>query len=134
MWDSAGGHLAEVIARFDLLPMQEVALPRTLDAVAKVTHGAGDNEIAARVLGCAEKVPFDVETVLPRASVLEELAAKLDEALGTTRFEVLRAEGAALEPRELLTQARLWLLGYPVPAGPDRTDRTLGQRHRQESE
>jgi tetratricopeptide (TPR) repeat protein len=111
MWDSAGGHLAEVIGRFDLLPMQEVALPRTLDAVAKVALGAGDHEVAARVLGCAEKVPFDVETVIPRASVLEDMASELDQVLGTMRFEELRAEGAELEPLQCLNEARVWLVG-----------------------
>jgi predicted ATPase/class 3 adenylate cyclase len=111
MWDSAGGHLAEVIARFDLLPMQEVALPRTLDAVAKVALGAGDHEVAARVLGCAEQVPFDVETVIPRASVLEGMASELDQVLGTMRFEELRAEGAELNPLQCLNEARVWLVG-----------------------
>src|SRR5690606_8773885 len=110
MTDRARRRVADVIARFSLLPMQEVALPRTLDAVVVTLLGAKTPVRAAVALGCAESVPFPVESAIPRASVLEELAESVEAALGTDEAVRLRAEGAALDPLQFLEQARGWLL------------------------
>lgn len=105
---SARAHLVEVIDSFEQLPMQEVALPRTLDAVVITLEGAGMHELAAEALGCAESVLLEVATVIPRVS-FEQLADDIGRNIGASQTESLRAEGAATEPRAFLRKARAWL-------------------------
>ncbi|HVR33573.1 MAG TPA: adenylate/guanylate cyclase domain-containing protein [Acidimicrobiia bacterium] len=107
--ESAQTRLVEVIDRFDQLPMHEIALPRTLDAIA-IALDAADRYLEATVaLGRAESVEFPVESVIPRTSVLEEMASRLVAVLGAQEAARLRAEGAAMTPRAFLTRARDWL-------------------------
>jgi predicted ATPase/class 3 adenylate cyclase len=109
MTDLARSRLIDVIDRLDQLPMHEVAIPRTLDAAAIVLNAAGLQESAAVVLGCAELVPFTAESILPRASRLEQLASTLEEVIGADAAAARRAEGASLDPLDCLSQARAWL-------------------------
>ena len=111
MSDPARRRLADVIERFDKLPMAEVALPRTLDALVVTLIGAGLAEEAATVLGCAKATPFPVESVIPRSTVLDELADRLGAGLGVDRNARLQLEGAEVDPREMLERARQWLVG-----------------------
>lgn len=104
----ARAHLVEVIDSFEQLPMQEVALPRTLDAVVITLAGAGMHDLAAEALGCAESVPLDVATVIPRVS-FEQLADDIARIIGAPEMESRRAEGVATEPRAFLRKARAWL-------------------------
>lgn len=105
---NARAHLVDVIDRFEQLPMQEVALPRTLDAVVVTLQGAGMHELAAKALGCAESVSLEVATVIPRAA-FQQLADDIARMLGAGATEDFRAEGAAAEPRAFLREARGWL-------------------------
>jgi predicted ATPase/class 3 adenylate cyclase len=106
----ARGHLVEVIDRFDQLPMREIGLPRTVDAVVVALHAAGMHKRAAEALGCAQTIPFDAQTIIPRGSTLEDLAVEIARIIGDAEFEHHRATGAAADPRAFLQTARSWLV------------------------
>lgn len=107
MCDEPRRRMRDVIERFDRLPMQSVVLPRTLDALAEILAGCGRVEEAAMVLGRAETLVIDIETIVPRdlAVIVEQVEA----ALGPTRAAELRAVGARRDARGLLTEATGWL-------------------------
>lgn len=105
--DEPRARLLEVIDRFDLLPMPEIATPRTVDLLVATLVADGHWERAALTLGCAETVPFDVPTVIPRT--LEEARLRIEQAIGVDACDRLRAEGSEIPPRVLLDEARAWL-------------------------
>ncbi len=105
----ARGRVASVIRRLPLLPMQEVAIPRTLDAAASVLTHAGPPEAAARVIGWSLANPLPVPTFLPRTRILEALRSEVVESLGQEEAERLMAEGAATPTADLVTSALAWL-------------------------
>ncbi|HSJ29423.1 MAG TPA: hypothetical protein VLB67_14545 [Acidimicrobiia bacterium] len=108
--DRGAGRAAAVIAELPRLPMQEIAVPRTLDTAATVLTALERFEEAAFVLGCAERTPFEVKTVLPRSARLEAVRATLTDALPPEEFDRAWNEGAETEPLECLAQARDWLV------------------------
>jgi alkylated DNA nucleotide flippase Atl1 len=89
--------------------MQEVAIPRTLDAAASVLTHAGPPEAAARVIGWSLANPLPVPTFLPRTRILEALRSEVVESLGQEEAERLMAEGAATPTADLVTSALAWL-------------------------
>ena len=84
--------------------MPEVDIPRSLDAAVEVLLASGEEEAAAVVFGRARATPFEVDTVLPRDEVLDELQQTLESKLGSTTLRTLMAEGAATEPDEALAR------------------------------
>lgn len=107
---NARSRMVRVIESFHLLPMREIVLPRTLDAAADALLAVGLHDEAAIVLGRAEATPFDVDSINPREPRLEAMTGELRESLGE-RFDVLRAEGAAMSADHCLGLARDWLIG-----------------------
>ena len=96
--------LADAIEAIPQLPMPEVDIPRSLDAAVEVLLASGEEEAAAVVFGRARATPFEVDTVLPRDEVLDELQQTLESKLGSTTLRTLMAEGAATEPDEALAR------------------------------
>jgi predicted ATPase/class 3 adenylate cyclase len=108
--DRGAGPIVAVIAELPHLPMQEVAVPRTLDTAATVLTALERFEEAAFVLGCAQRTPFEVQTVLPRSARLDRVRAELAEALPAEAFDRAWNEGAETAPLECLARARSWLV------------------------
>ncbi|NND85695.1 MAG: hypothetical protein HKN46_11155 [Acidimicrobiia bacterium] len=103
--------LVEVIDALPVLPMQEIALPRTLDTTASTLAALGDLERAATVLGRAVEVPFEIETIRPRGTVHDEVRALAESGLGGPAFSAAMERGAALDDDEALALARAALAG-----------------------
>jgi hypothetical protein len=107
--DPARRRLAEVIRRLPVLPMQEVARPRALDAVAAVLIRGGQPRDGAVILGWCESHELRIQTIIPRSERLRELHDEVVTALGADDAEHLLAQGAGMTADDLLRQAIPWL-------------------------
>jgi predicted ATPase/class 3 adenylate cyclase len=104
MIDDARRHLTGVLDILAGLPLQEVAVPRTLDSVIVTLAAAGRYEPAALLLGFAEMLPFP-PTVFPRDQRLAALADRVTIELGEEKANRLRAEGAVLDQDAAIRRA-----------------------------
>jgi len=86
------------------------------DTAGMAELAVGLHDEAAIVLGRAEATPFDVDSINPRGPRLEAMTGELRESLGE-RFDVLRAEGAAISADDCLVLARDWLIGWRRSTG-----------------
>ncbi len=109
--DDARKRVAAVIDSMPILPMKEVAGPRTLDAAAEVLCAAGLDSQAAVVLGRAVATEFPVETIFPREPRHDAMRSLLLDRLGDAETRRLMADGEALTVDACLSQARTWLAG-----------------------
>jgi hypothetical protein len=107
--DDAAARVAAVIDAMPILPMKELAKPRTLDAAAEVLCAAGLNSEAAVVLGRAVATDFPIETIFPRRH--DAMRSLLLERLGDEETRRLMADGEAMTVDACIEQAKAWLAG-----------------------
>ena len=109
--DPARERLAAVIDRMPVLPMQEIAKPRTLDAVAELFLAEGRYDEAGITLGAALAAELPPEYQRQRNPELQDLRNKLVEVLGEAEAERLTGEGRSLALDAAIGQVRDWLAG-----------------------
>jgi len=109
--DDATARVTAVIDAMPILPMKEVAKPRTLDAAAEVLCAAGLDSEAAVVLGRAVATEFPVETLFPREPRHDAMRSLLLERLGDGETRRLMADGEAMTVDACIEQAKAWLAG-----------------------
>lgn len=107
--EPACSQLVAVIDAMPVLPMPEVAKPRTLDTAAKLLLACGRLQEAAVALGCAQAIELPITSVLPRGEKHEQMRAALVDALGAEDASRLLAQGAALAADEALQRITGWL-------------------------
>jgi predicted ATPase len=107
--DSAADRLLAVIDRMPLLPMQEVAKPRTLDVAAELLFAVGSSARAAITLGSALAPEIPAEYNKRRLPELQALRDRLGEVLGVEEMERLVAEGDAFDLDDAIRTVRGWL-------------------------
>ncbi|HSI99108.1 MAG TPA: adenylate/guanylate cyclase domain-containing protein [Patescibacteria group bacterium] len=101
--EQARQRLAEVIRRMPVLPMPEIAKPRTLDISAVVLAAMGRPRDAAAVLGWAREVELPMQAPR-RGEKHQALSDRLEAELGADVLDELMAEGARLDADELLAR------------------------------
>jgi hypothetical protein len=107
--ESAKRRLAAVVEQLPILPMQEIARPRTLDSTAEVLLAAGAPDRAAVVLGRAMATKYTSATIFKREPLHEAVGSGIREAIGDEETARLMAEGEALDVDETLGKALAWL-------------------------
>jgi hypothetical protein len=107
--DPARERLVAVIEAMPILPMHDVAKPRTLDAAAEVLLAAGLVEEAAFALGRSEATEFTVDTIFPRSDRLERTREEIARRLGAVETDRLAADGAAASVDDALALIADWL-------------------------
>jgi len=107
MTDATAGRLLAIIDRMPVLPMQELAIPRTIDRAAALLLAVGRHSEGTILLGCS--LATDLSGARLRVLDLEELRERAVGALGAAESERLLAEGADLDIHEALERARRWL-------------------------
>ena len=107
--DPAAERLVAVIERMPVLPMQEIAKPRTLDAAAEVFLAAEQYEHAAITLGAALAAELPEEYGRVRDPDLQVVRDKLAETRGESETEGLIGEGRSLGLEAALENVRRWL-------------------------
>jgi predicted ATPase/class 3 adenylate cyclase len=101
---SARRRIAEVVRRMPLLPMPEIAKPRTMDVVVGVLIAIGEVRHAAVTFGWASAAELPAP-VPSRAGTHRALRESLEAQLGADTLEELMAAGAVLDPDELLARS-----------------------------
>ncbi len=102
----AARRVAAVIDLMPALPMQEVAIPRTLDTAAEVLAAKGDLHAAARVLGRTMGIETPPSVILDRAAGLDSLRERLTTSLGDGLVEQLIGDGNTMSTEDALELAR----------------------------
>lgn len=105
--EATPSRLLAILDRMPVLPMQELAIPRTVDRIAELLLHRGRPSEGAVLLGHSQTSEPSESQI--RALELEEIRARAREVLGATEADRLMAEGAALDVDEVLEQAREWL-------------------------
>ena len=107
--DPARERLSAVIERMPVLPMQEIAKPRTLDSAADVFFADGRYDEAGVTLGVALAAELPAEYQRQRDPELREMRDHLAHVLGEPRLRELTTQGESLGLDEALAQTRTWL-------------------------
>jgi hypothetical protein len=107
--DAARTRLVAVIEAMPILPMHEVAKPRTLDAAAEVLLAAGLVEQAAIALGRAEATELPVSTIFSRSDRHDRTREEITRRLGIDETKRLMDDGAALGVDGSLAKIAGWL-------------------------
>jgi hypothetical protein len=86
----------------------EVGTSYALESAAVVAEASGEREVAARLLGAADKLRSEVEVPIwgPRLSRFETLKRSMKDALGEEGFAIAWTEGRALDFDASLDAAR----------------------------
>lgn len=104
--DSARARLVAVIDRMPVLPMQDMAKPRTLDAAAELFLAAESFDRAGITLGAALAAELPAEYSKVRDPDLQAVRDTLHRAVGEAEVERLIAKGRAMSIDESLALAR----------------------------